>query len=160
MVIGKEAKCVSAAEADDYIFGYTLVNDVSERKLKVSQARETRAWDDFFDWLNGKWCDSFAPMGPCAVPLADVGDLQNLKLMTRVNGEVVQESSTAHMIFTVAQQIEYISHMMTLEPGDVIATGTPSGVGTARGVALAAGDVVEVEIERIGVLRNPVVVEA
>lgn len=160
VIIGRRGKYIPAAEALSYVGGVTCLNDVSERRLKIWERPEDRPLDRFFDWLNGKWCDSFAPMGPCAVPLAAVGDLQALKLITRVNGQTVQEASTAQMIFTVAQQIEYISHLMTLDPGDVIATGTPAGVGTARGVALQPGDVVEVEVEGIGVLRNPVAREA
>ena len=156
VIIGRRGKYIPAAEALSYVGGVTCLNDVSERRLKIWERPEDRPWDRFFDWLNGKWCDSFAPMGPCAVPVSDIGDLQALKLITRVNGQTVQEASTAQMIFTVAQQIEYISHLMTLDPGDVIATGTPAGVGTARGVALQPGDVVEVEVEGIGVLRNPV----
>jgi len=160
VIIGKRGKYIKAEDALQYVGGVTCCNDVSERRLKIWERPEDRPWDRFFDWLNGKWYDSFAPMGPCAVPLADAGDIQNLKLQTRVNGEVVQESSTAAMIFSVARQIEYISHMITLEPGDVIATGTPAGVGSARGVALQPGDVVEVEIEGLGILRNPVAAES
>ncbi|MCE5241239.1 fumarylacetoacetate hydrolase family protein [bacterium] len=159
VIIGKGGKYIPAAEALDYVCGATCLNDVSERRLHVWDRPEDRPWDRFFDWLNGKWYDNFAPMGPCAVPLPDLGDVQDLRLVTRVNGETVQNTSTAQMIFTVAQQIEYISHMLTLEPGDVIATGTPAGVGIARGVPLQAGDVVEVEVEGIGVLRNPVAPE-
>jgi 2,4-diketo-3-deoxy-L-fuconate hydrolase len=159
VIIGRRGKYIPAAEALSYVGGVTCLNDVSERRLRIWERPEDRPWDRFFDWLNGKWCDSFAPMGPCVVPPADLGDVQNLRLVTRVNGEVVQQTSTAQMIFTVAQQIEYISHLMTLDPGDVIATGTPSGVGIARGVPLAVGDTVEVEIEGVGLLRNPVVAE-
>jgi len=93
------------------------------------------------------------------VPLADAGDIQNLKLQTRLNGEVVQETNTGAMIFSVARQIEYLSQIVTLEPGDIIATGTPAGVGLARGVQLKPGDVLEVEIEGVGVLRNRVAAE-
>jgi 2-keto-4-pentenoate hydratase/2-oxohepta-3-ene-1,7-dioic acid hydratase in catechol pathway len=156
VIIGKKGKYIPAAEALQYVGGVTCLNDVSERRLKIWDRPEDRPKDRWFDWLNGKWSDNSAPMGPCAVPLADIEDLQNLKLQTRVNGEVMQDTTTAAMIFSVARQIEYISHMLTLEPGDVIATGTPSGVGIARDISLQPGDVVEVEIEGIGILRNPV----
>ena len=155
-IIGKRGKYLKAEEALEYVGGVMCFNDVSERRLKIWERPEERPKDRFFDWLNGKWCDNSAPMGPCAVPLADAGDIQNLKLQTRVNGEIMQNSSTAAMIFSVARLVEYISHMITLEPGDVIATGTPAGVGITRGVSLKPGDVVEVEIEGLGVLRNPV----
>ena len=156
VVIGKEAKCVSAAEADDCILGYTLVTDVSERKLKVSDARETRDWDDFFDWLNGKWLDSFAPMGPCIVTKDEIGDPLNLRITLSVNGEPKQDGNTGQMIFTPAELIEFISQYVTLEPGDVISTGTPAGVGSSTGTFLKDGDEVVGELEKVGRLANPV----
>lgn len=159
VIIGKQGKYIKAEDALDYVGGVTCLNDISERSLHIWDRPEQRPWDGFFDWLNGKWFDSFAPMGPCAVPLSDVGDPGTLDLLTRVNGEVVQQASTAELIFSVPRLIEYISQMVTLDPGDVIATGTPAGVGKARGVALKPGDVVEVEISGIGVLSNPVVAE-
>lgn len=160
VIIGKRGKYIQPKDALSHVGGVTCFNDVTDRRLKIWDRPETRPIDGFFDWINGKWVDNSAPMGPCAVPLEDIGDLQALKLATRVNGETVQDADTSHMIFSVARQIEYISHMMTLEPGDIIATGTPAGVGIIRGVPLQPGDVVEVEIEGIGILRNPVVAEA
>lgn len=160
VIIAKRGKYIAAEEALRYVGGITCFNDVSERRLHIWDRPEDRPWDRFFDWLNGKWWDSFAPMGPCAVPLADIEDIQKLSLTTRLNGEVVQSASTADMIFTVARTIEYLSQMVTLAPGDVIATGTPSGVGSASGRALQPRDVVEVEIGGVGVLRNPVVAES
>jgi 2,4-didehydro-3-deoxy-L-rhamnonate hydrolase len=159
VIIGRRGKYIKAEEALGYVGGVTVLNDISERRLKIWDRPEDRQKDKWFDWLNGKWADNSAPMGPCAVPLADIGDIQALKLQTRVNGEVMQDTNTSAMIFSVARQIEYVSHMLTLEPGDIIATGTASGVGLARGVALKPGDVVEVEIEKIGILHNPVVQE-
>lgn len=159
VIIARRGKYISASEALGYVGGVTCFNDVSERRLHIWDRPEERQWDRFFDWLNGKWWDSFAPMGPCAVPLADVGDIQDLTLVTRLNGDVVQSASTGDMIFSVARTIEYVSQMVTLAPGDVIATGTPSGVGGASGRALQPGDVVEVEIGGVGILRNPVVAE-
>ena len=159
VIIGKRGKYLKAAEALDYVGGVTCFNDISERQLHIWDRPEDRPWDKFFDWLNGKWFDSFAPMGPCAVPLADTPGIDKLQLRTLLNGEVVQETSTGEMIFSVGEQIEYISQMVTLEPGDVIATGTPAGVGKIRGVALKPGDLIEVEVDGIGRLSNPVVAE-
>lgn len=159
VIIGKKGKYIKAENALEHVGGVTILNDISERKLHIWDRPEDRPWDNFFDWLNGKWFDSFAPMGPCAVPLADIGDIHNLELTTRLNGEVKQQASTGEMIFNVGRQIEYISHMVTLKPGDVIATGTPSGVGAAQGVKMQPGDTIEVEIEGIGILTNPVIAE-
>ncbi len=155
-VIGKNARFVSADEALDYVAGYTIVNDVSERELKIEKDREPRDGDGWFDWLNGKWFDTFAPMGPCLVLKDEMQDPQSLRITLRVNGETKQDSNTSQMIFTVAELVEWASTLVTLEPGDVISTGTPSGVGSTTGTFLCAGDVVEAEIEGIGILRNPV----
>ncbi|GIX05625.1 MAG: 2-hydroxyhepta-2,4-diene-1,7-dioate isomerase [Candidatus Poribacteria bacterium] len=159
VVIGRRGKHISAQEALDYVAGYTILNDVSERQLAVPETRRPREGDRWFDWLNGKWCDTFAPMGPCLVTRDEIPDPQSLRITLRVNGEVKQDASTAQMIFTCAELIEWISRWITLEPGDVIATGTPAGVGRARGEKLRPGDVVEVQIERIGTLSNPVIAE-
>ncbi|MEI6501022.1 MAG: fumarylacetoacetate hydrolase family protein [Armatimonadota bacterium] len=159
IIIGKRGKHIKAEDALDFVCGVTCLNDVSERQLRLRENDSEKSWDNFFDWLNGKWFDYFAPMGPCAVPLSDTPGWDKLHLVTRVNGEQVQDTLTGEMTFSVPEQIEYLSGLMTLEPGDVIATGTPAGVGKARGVALQPGDVVEVEIEGIGVLSNPVVAE-
>lgn len=159
VIIGKRGKYIKAEDALEHVCGVTCLNDVSERQLRVRENPSEKSWDNFFDWLNGKWFDNFAPLGPCAVPLADTPGWDRLHLLTRVNGEVVQETLTGEMTFSVPEQIEFISRTITLEPGDIIATGTPAGVGKARGVALKPGDVVEVEIEGIGTLSNPVVAE-
>lgn len=159
VIIGKRGKHIAESDALSYVGGITCLNDISEREFKIWDRGEDRAWDKFFDWLNGKWSDNSAPMGPCAVPLEDIPDVQNLQLITRVNGQTVQETNTADMIFSVARTIEYLSAFLTLEPGDVIATGTPSGVGHSTGANLKPGDVVEVEIEGVGVLSNPVAAE-
>ncbi len=156
VVIGKRGKFIAAADAYDYVAGYTIVNDVSERELKVKASRISRAGDEWFDWLNGKWLDTFAPVGPCMVTKDDIPDPHNLRLSLRVNGKTKQDANTGNMIFNIAELIEFISTLVTLEPGDIISTGTPSGVGHPN-EKLADGDVVEIEIEKIGVLRNPVV---
>lgn len=139
VVIGKRCRNVSKEKAKDFILGYTCFNDVTARDLQVKDGQWTRA----------KSFDTFAPVGPYIV---EIGDASNLKIETRVNGEIRQSSSTSNMIFDVFTLLEFISSIMTLEKGDLIATGTPAGIGM-----LKDGDLVEVEIEGIGVLRNPVI---
>ena len=156
IVIGKRGKFIAADDAYDYVAGYTIVNDVSERELKVKESRVDRDGDEWFDWLNGKWFDTFAPVGPCMVTKDEIPDPDNLHLTLKVNGEIKQDANTGQMIFNVGELIEFTSTLVTLEPGDIISTGTPSGVGHPD-EKLADGDVVEIEIEKIGTLRNPVV---
>jgi 2-keto-4-pentenoate hydratase/2-oxohepta-3-ene-1,7-dioic acid hydratase in catechol pathway len=150
-VIGKTAKYVDIEHALEYVAGYTVMNDVTARDLQLRTSQ----------WTAGKTLDTFAPMGPGLVPSAVIEDPQNLKIVTRVNHEEMQSDSTANMVFTVAEIIAFLSSLMTLRPGDIIATGTPAGVGFKREPPsfLRAGDVVEVEIEGIGSIRNPVVAE-
>jgi 2-keto-4-pentenoate hydratase/2-oxohepta-3-ene-1,7-dioic acid hydratase in catechol pathway len=151
VVIGKRCKHVAEQEALAYVAGYTICNDVSARDLQMQTSQ----------WTAGKAIDTFAPMGPGIILAADIPDPQALTLTTRVNSEVVQRESTSQMIFSVAATIAFLSSFMTLEPGDVIATGTPSGIGARRQppLFLRAGDIVEVEIEPIGKIRNQVVAE-
>lgn len=157
VIIGRPAKDVSVEDAMAHVSGVTAFNDISERELKIWEREEERDWDRFFDWLNGKWCDGFAPMGPCAVPIEDVGNPDELDLRLRLNGEVKQDANTREMIFNVAETVSYISHICTLETGDVIACGTPAGVGKHQGIRLKDGDVLEVEIPPVGILRTPVI---
>ena len=157
VVMGRRVKAVKADRALEAVAGYTIVNDVSERDLKIWGRSESRSEDSFFDWLNGKWYDTFAPMGPWLVTTEDIPDPQVLQLSTHVNGERKQHCSTAQMIFPVALIIEYLSAMVALEPGDVISTGTVAGVGAVSGRYLRAGDRVSVEISGIGRLENQVV---
>ncbi len=159
VVIGKAGRHISADEAMEYVVGITCFNDVSERRLSIWPVTERSPWDRFFDWLNGKWMDGFAPMGPCVVPISEVDDIHNLRIRLYLNDQLMQDASTSDMIFSVPQTIEYLSHVLTLERGDVITMGTPSGVGFPRGVQLHDGDVVRVELEGVGVLTNPVVAE-
>ena len=149
VVIGRRARRVSEAEALNYVFGYTLINDVSARDLQFGDGQ----------WVRGKGLDGFAPLGPFITTRDEISDVHALKIEGRLNGELMQSSNTGKMIFKVAYLISYISQGITLEPGDVIATGTPDGVGIYRKppVLLKAGDVFEVTIERLGTLRNPVV---
>ena len=148
LVIGTRCKEVSEQEALRYVAGYTIMNDVSARDVQMQTSQ----------WTAGKALDTFAPMGPGIVPASALPDPQKLVLTTRVNGQVVQHDSTANMIFSVATAISFLSSLMTLEPGDIIATGTPSGVGFKRTppLFLHEGDVTEVEIDGIGQIRNPV----
>jgi 2-keto-4-pentenoate hydratase/2-oxohepta-3-ene-1,7-dioic acid hydratase in catechol pathway len=149
VVIGWKAKRVSEAQALDHVFGFSLINDVSARDLQFGDGQ----------WTRGKGLDTFAPLGPFITTRDEIRDVQALKIEGRLNGEVMQSSNTGKMIFKVAYLVSYLSQGLTLEPGDVIATGTPEGVGFFRDppVLLKAGDVFEVEIEGLGTLRNPVV---
>lgn len=156
VIIGRRCHGVSEADALDYVAGYTVVNDISDRVFKPNPERNQRPKDVFFDWLHGKWHDTFCPMGPCVLPADDCPDPQSLKMTLKVNGQVEQDASTADMVFPVAAIVSFVSSFVTLEPGDIISTGTPDGVGHPKGKHLKPGDVVEAEIEGIGVLRNPV----
>lgn len=149
VVIGRLAKNVSAADAMDHVFGYTNFNDVSARDMQFADGQ----------WQRGKSCDTFAPFGEFVATKDEIADPHNLRIQFRLNGETMQDSSTEQLIFKIPQLIEHISRSVTLEPGDIIATGTPPGVGFARKppVFLKDGDVCEVEIEGLGVLINPVV---
>lgn len=155
IVIGRRGKHIPVEQAYRYVAGYTILNDISERGLASKEPpRAERERDKFFDWLVGKWFDTGAPCGPWLVTKDEIDNPHSLRLQTRVNGEVRQNASTADMIFTVPEIIAFISRVLTLEPGDLIATGTPGGVGSARGVFLKPGDSLEVEVEGVGILRN------
>jgi 5-carboxymethyl-2-hydroxymuconate isomerase len=148
VVIGRRARDVSSEGALDHVFGYTVANDVSARDVQFGDGQ----------WVRGKSFDSFCPLGPVVVTRDEIPDPQALALRTRVNGETVQDSSTGEMVFGVADLVAYCSRCFTLEPGDVILTGTPWGCGEFMEPRrrLQPGDVVEVEVEGVGVLRNPV----
>lgn len=156
VVIGRTCRNVPRSEALGVVLGYTCANDVSARDWQ----KQPRLGGG--QWCRGKSFDTFAPLGPCLVTAAAIPDPQALTLQTRLNGETVQAASTADMIFTVAEIIEFLSASTTLLAGTVILTGTPSGVGMAADPPrwLRRGDTVEVEIEGIGVLRNPVLEES
>jgi 2-keto-4-pentenoate hydratase/2-oxohepta-3-ene-1,7-dioic acid hydratase in catechol pathway len=156
VVIGRTCRGVDEAEALEYVAGYTVVNDISDRKFRPNPGRKTREKDKFFDWMHGKWHDTFCPMGPCILSADAVPDPQALRIRLTVNGEVKQDGSTAQMIFPVAAIVSFISQYVTLEPGDIISTGTPSGVGSPRNTFLRPGDLVRATIEGIGTLENPV----
>ena len=156
IVIGSRCKCVTAEEAREHIVGYTIANDISARSTTFAEGRSQRPWDEFYDWLNGKWSDSFCPIGPYVVTADEVGDPTDLQLELTVNGETRQSESTASMIFDVYEIVSFVSHITTLTPGDLIATGTPSGVGMGDGRYLAGGDVITCRIERIGEITNTI----
>lgn len=151
VVIGREAKNISEANALDYVAGYTCGHDVSARDWQKHKPQG--------QWLCGKSFDSFAPIGPYLVTADEVPDPHSLNVKFRLNGEEMQNSSTAQFIFNVNQLLAYLSQVCTLKPGDLLFTGTPPGVGAARNpkVFLKPGDIAEVEIEGLGVLKNPVV---
>lgn len=146
VVIGRPAKDVPVAGALDFVFGYTVVNDITARDIQAAEAQ----------WVRAKSLDTFCPLGPVVVTADELQDPQALAIRSRVNGETMQDSSTAEMIFGVAELVSELSRSFMLRPGDVIATGTPLGVGAFRDPPrfLADGDVVEVEVEGIGTLEN------
>ncbi len=149
VVVGRRMRRVGERDALDHVLGYTVGNDVSARDVQFSESQ----------WIRAKSFDTFCPLGPVVVTTDEVADPQALRLRTRVNGGVMQDSSTAEMVFGVAELLAFCSRSFTLEPGDVVLTGTPWGCGEFMDPprSLAAGDVVETEIDGIGVLRNPVV---
>ncbi len=145
LIISRQCKNVSPDDAYDYILGYTCFNDVSQRNFQK---------DDKAGWFRGKSLDTFGPVGPRLVLADDLPDPMNLDLKCRLNGRIVQDSNTKYMIFGIPEIVAFVSKNFTLEPGDIILTGTPAGVGPMK-----HGDIVEVEIEKIGKLSNPVVEE-
>jgi 2-keto-4-pentenoate hydratase/2-oxohepta-3-ene-1,7-dioic acid hydratase in catechol pathway len=153
-VIGRGGRSIPRARALEHVAGYCCGHDVSARDWQLRKPGG--------QWLLGKSFDSFAPFVPDLFTSDEVGDTSNLRIQLRINGHTMQDSTTAQLIFSVAELVAYVSGVCTLSPGDVIFTGTPPGVGVARKppVFLKPGDVVEVEIERIGILRNPVIAEA
>jgi 2-keto-4-pentenoate hydratase/2-oxohepta-3-ene-1,7-dioic acid hydratase in catechol pathway len=148
VVIGTTAKRVSEADALDHVEGYICLNDVSARDMQFGDGQ----------WTRGKSLDTFCPVGPRLVPREEIADPQQLGIRCILNGETMQDSSTAQMIFSVAEIIAYVSKVITLEPGDLIATGTPAGVGVFKDpkVLLEDGDEVSIEIDGLGTLTNPV----
>jgi 2-keto-4-pentenoate hydratase/2-oxohepta-3-ene-1,7-dioic acid hydratase in catechol pathway len=148
VVIGRRARSIGEEDALQYVFGAMAMNDVSARDVQLATSQ----------WMAGKAIDTFAPCGPALVSRNELGDMQNLAIRTYLNGGLVQDSNTSEMIFGVSYIVSYLSRLMTLEPGDIIVTGTPAGVGFKRQppLLLKDGDIVEIEIEKIGRLSNPV----
>lgn len=149
VVIGKKASYVSEAQAMDHVVGYVLHNDVSEREYQLERGGQ---------WVKGKSCDTFAPIGPYLVTADEIADPHALDLWLKVNGELMQSSNTSDLIFNIPTLVSYISHFMTLLPGDIISTGTPAGVGLGFDPPryLKKGDVVELGIEGLGSAKQPV----
>ena len=145
IIIGKKGRHIPLEKAFDYILGYTCFNDVSQRNIQKA---------DTSGWFRGKSFDTFGPIGPVVVSHKDIGDPQALQVTCKINGVLKQSGNTRDMIFSIPVLISFISRQFTLEEGDVIATGTPSGVSP-----IVAGDTVEVEVEKIGILKNPVKAE-
>ncbi len=143
IIIGKRGYRIPRESAGEYIYGFTCANDVSQRNIQNA---------DRSGWYRGKCFDTFLPLGPRIALAAEIPDPQNLEITTRLNGSVVQKGNTAGMIVSIDRMVAFVSRNFTLHPGDIILTGTPSGVGSIK-----HGDTVEVEIERIGILKNPVV---
>jgi len=148
IVVGKRGRPTDPKSAEEYVGGYTIGHDVSARDWQLKKDQK--------QWMVGKTFDTFAPTGPTVVTPDEVGDPQNLAIRLRLNGQTMQDSNTRQMIFPVGETLAYLAKVFTLEPGDLIFTGTPPGVGFARKppIYLKPGDVVEVEIERLGILRN------
>jgi len=148
VVVGRKGKNIAAADAMEYVFGYTNFNDISARDMQFADGQ----------WQRGKSCDTFAPFGPYIATKDEISDPHNLNIQFRLNGETLQNSNTNQLIFRIPELIEFLSRSVTLEPGDIIATGTPPGVGFARKppIFLKDGDICEVEIEGLAILSNPV----
>ncbi len=153
VVIGKRGRNISATRSLDYVAGYTVFNDVSCRNRLWREDRPNLRTD----WLSSKSYDTFGPCGPVLVPRAFIADHAVLRIQLRVNGQTMQDGVPGDMIYSAQEQIEYVSKTMTVEPGDLFATGTLGGVGQGRGIFLKPGDLVETEIQDIGMLRNRVV---
>jgi len=154
-VIGVGGRMIAVADAPSHIAGYVVFNDIAARGLSIAEGRTERQGDWYFDWLLGKWCDSFAVVGPYLVTSDEVGDPRDLEMSLKVNGEVRQHSAAGEMIFTVPETIAFLSRFVTLRPGDLLCMGTP---GAVDGVTtyLRPGDVVETSIEKLGTMSNTV----
>jgi acylpyruvate hydrolase len=146
-VIGKKGKNIPQAEAFDYVAGYTIVNDITARDMQKRTLQ----------WLQGKTLDASLPMGPYLATRDEIPDPHKLNISLTVNGEVRQKSNTEHLVFDIPFLVEFLSNIMTLEPGDVVCTGTPGGVGEARDIFLKEGDVIKVKVDGLGFIENQIV---
>jgi 2-keto-4-pentenoate hydratase/2-oxohepta-3-ene-1,7-dioic acid hydratase in catechol pathway len=154
IIIGKVARNVTQHDALSYVAGYTIINDLSDRGYRPNPTRQERPRDKHFDWLHGKWHDGFCPCGPNMTTSDEIADPQQLQLKLWVDDDLRQDGSTSQQIFDAAAVIEFLSSWITLEPGDIISTGTPSGVGNATGKYLKAGQKLVAEVSGIGRLVN------
>lgn len=156
VVIGKTGRNLTVAQAAEHIVGYTIFNDISARELTFRQTLPQQEGDWFFDWLVGKWLDTFGPMGPWLTTADEVSRPDNLRMQLWYNGQLQQDANTGQMVFAPAEAIAFISQFVTLQPGDIISTGTPAGVGHSKKLRLNPGDQIRGEIEALGVLENSV----
>ena len=157
VVIGRPGKDISREDAYNHVFGYTIMNDYSGRELRLNPNRDTTGQAHWFEWLNGKWLDGYCPVGPWIVLAEDVGDVGNLQVTTKVNGEVRVDGNTSRMLYDIPRMIAYISKLCTLEPGDLIATGVvPRPPGVEHETYTQPGDIIEGIVEGVGTLRNTV----
>ncbi|WP_458208563.1 fumarylacetoacetate hydrolase family protein [Haladaptatus sp. NG-SE-30] len=151
-VIGKPARNVSVDEALDYVAGYTILNDVTARNVQRLRAGES----DALDWFSSKAMEGTTPVGPTVVTTDEISDPQSLRITSRYNGDVMQDEETSLMIYSTAELVAYAASRLTLHPGDVIATGTPEGVGEFQNISMTEGDTIAVEIGGIGTLSNTI----
>jgi 2,4-didehydro-3-deoxy-L-rhamnonate hydrolase len=156
VVIGKSGRDLTPEQAADHIAGYTIFNDISARELTFRQNLPQQEGDYYFDWLVGKWLDTFGPMGPWITLKNEVPNPDRLGMKLWLNGELQQDANTGQMIFSPAEAISFISQFVTLHPGDIISTGTPAGVGHSKKLRLNPGDQIRGEIEGLGVIENSV----
>ncbi|MEC7564378.1 MAG: fumarylacetoacetate hydrolase family protein [Planctomycetota bacterium] len=160
VVIGRRGKHITQADAVQYIAGYTIINDISDRDYRPFPDRKERSRDRFFDWMHGKWHDGSCPCGPCIATPMSIPDPQILDLKLFLNGNLRQDSNTSQQVFPITAVIEFLSQSMTLEPGDIISTGTPAGVGKTTNTFLSEGDILQASISKIGTLETPVTLES
>ncbi len=156
VVVGKSGRDLTPDEAEAHIMGYTIFNDISARELTFRTELPEQEGDYFFDWLVGKWLDSFGPMGPWITTRDEIPQPDRLPMRLWHNGQLQQDANSGQMIFSPAEALSFVSQFVTLQPGDLLSTGTPAGVGHAKKVRLQPGDHIRGEIEGLGVLENPV----
>lgn len=156
VVIGKSGRDLTPEQAEDHIAGYTIFNDISARELSFRRDLPQQEGDYYFDWLVGKWLDTFGPMGPWITLKDEVPHADRLGMKLWLNDELQQDANTGQMIFSPAEALSFISQFVTLNPGDIISTGTPAGVGHSKKLRLNPGDRIRGEIESLGVLENSV----
>jgi len=156
VVVGKTGRDLTPEEAEEHIMGYTIFNDISARELTFRNELPEQEGDWYFDWLVGKWLDTFGPMGPWITTRDEIANPDRLRMRLWQNDTLHQDASTGQMIFSPAEALSFVSQFVTLEPGDLLSTGTPSGVGHAKKVRLEPGDRIRGEIEGLGVLENTV----
>ena len=156
VVIGKRGRDLTPEQAEDHIMGYTVFNDISARELTFRNDLPEQEGDWFFDWLVGKWLDTFGPMGPWITTRDDIPHPDRLRMQLWHNDQLQQDANSGQMIFSPAEALSFVSQFITLEPGDILSTGTPAGVGHVKKVRLEPGDRIKGEIEGLGILENTV----